>query len=56
VTSIQRLNTRGGVAPAAPCVAGAEANVPYETDYVFDETEDDADPSEAQRNLCRSAP
>lgn len=56
VTSIQRLSTRGGVAPAAPCVAGTEANVPYETDYFFYETDADADPAEAERKQCRSAP
>lgn len=38
VTSIQRVNTTGGVAPSAPC--GAETNgsvlrVPYTADYIF---------------------
>jgi hypothetical protein len=36
VTSIQRVNTVGGVAPAAPCTAanaGASARVPYTADY-----------------------
>ena len=38
VTSIQRLNTRGGVAPGTACNsgnAGAEARVEYEADYAF---------------------
>lgn len=38
VTFIQRLNTVGGVAPAAPCDAsraGARQTVPYRADYVF---------------------
>ncbi len=38
VTYIQRLNTRGGVAPAAACDAstrGARQQVAYEADYVF---------------------
>jgi hypothetical protein len=35
-TYIQRVNTSGGVAPAAPCsVVGSTALVPYTTDYVF---------------------
>ena len=35
-TYIQRVNTVGGVAPAASCAsAGARAFVAYETDYVF---------------------
>jgi hypothetical protein len=36
VTSIQRLNTEGGVAPADGCAAGtlgAQARVPYRADY-----------------------
>ena len=36
VTSIQRVNTVGGVAPAAPCtaqLAGTPARVPYTADY-----------------------
>jgi hypothetical protein len=36
VTSIQRVNTVGGVAPATPCTAqfaGAPARVPYTADY-----------------------
>src|SRR5262245_1746979 len=32
---VQRLNTVGGVAPAAPCTPGATAAVPYTADYVF---------------------
>lgn len=39
VTSVQRINTVGGVAPkdgcAAPADAGKQARVPYTTDYVF---------------------
>ncbi len=38
VTYIQRLNTRGGVAPATPCGAGnvgAKQQVAYSADYVF---------------------
>ena len=38
VTYIQRVNTRGGVAPMAPCDAatkGAKTTVPYSADYVF---------------------
>jgi Protein of unknown function (DUF3455) len=38
VTYIQRVNTKGGVAPADPCSAatiGAKKTVPYQADYVF---------------------
>jgi hypothetical protein len=39
VTSVQRVRTAGGVAPASGCAAaadaGKEARVPYVTDYVF---------------------
>ena len=38
VTSIQRLSTTGGLAPATGCDAdhvGAEARVPYTADYFF---------------------
>jgi hypothetical protein len=38
VTSIQRVNTVGGVAPASGCAqatAGASVRVPYTADYVF---------------------
>jgi hypothetical protein len=36
VTYIQRLNTKGGVAPTTPGeVVGQEAKVPYTADYVF---------------------
>jgi hypothetical protein len=38
VSYIQRLNTKGGVAPAAACDAGAKGQrktVAYEADYVF---------------------
>lgn len=37
-TSIQRVNTRGGKAPAAGCGAsqvGKEVRVPYSADYLF---------------------
>lgn len=36
VTTIQRVNTVGGVAPAAPCAqgnAGSQARIPYTADY-----------------------
>ena len=38
ITSIQRLNTRGGKAPASGCdaaQAGQELRVPYSADYLF---------------------
>lgn len=39
VTSVQRLRTAGGIAPATGCTAaadaGKEARVPYAADYVF---------------------
>ena len=38
VSHVQRVNTRGGVAPAATCAAsnmGAQQVVPYTADYVF---------------------
>ncbi|TDV42221.1 DUF3455 domain-containing protein [Actinophytocola oryzae] len=35
VTFIQRLDTRGGVAPTGTCVEGATASVPYMADYAF---------------------
>jgi hypothetical protein len=35
VTSIQRVHTKGGVAPAGACAAGAEAKSGYEADYYF---------------------
>lgn len=35
VTSIQRINTVGGVAPTTPCQAGGLARVPYTADYVL---------------------
>jgi hypothetical protein len=38
VDSIQRLNTKGGVAPSAGCDASSENHetcVPYEADYYF---------------------
>ena len=37
-TSIQRINTAGGVAPSEPCtdaLKGTTARVPYTADYVF---------------------
>ena len=35
VTYVQRLNTRGGVAPAGACTAGAQTAVRYSADYAF---------------------
>lgn len=38
ITYIQRMNTKGGVAPAMPCGAsslGAKTTVKYEADYLF---------------------
>jgi hypothetical protein len=35
VTYVQRLNTRGGVAPAGTCAAGAQTAVRYSADYAF---------------------
>jgi hypothetical protein len=38
VTSIQRINTKGGKAPASGCdagTAGQEVRVPYSADYLF---------------------
>ena len=38
VTYIQRVNTRGGVAPSEPCngsMKGTRKTVPYSADYVF---------------------
>jgi len=38
ITYIQRVNTKGGVAPADPCAAasaGAKKQVTYQADYVF---------------------
>lgn len=38
VTYIQRVDTRGGVAPATPCAAGnlgAKQTVNYQADYIF---------------------
>ncbi|RJL29974.1 CHRD domain-containing protein [Bailinhaonella thermotolerans] len=34
-TTILRLNTAGGVAPAGPCRSGDLAQVPYQADYLF---------------------
>lgn len=33
VTSIQRVNTVGGIAPSAPCAPGTQARVEYLADY-----------------------
>ena len=38
VTYIQRVNTKGGVAPTDACtaaMAGMKTTVPYQADYVF---------------------
>ena len=35
VTYVQRLNTRGGLAPAGACAAGAQVGVHYTADYAF---------------------
>ncbi|UOZ10916.1 DUF3455 domain-containing protein [Amycolatopsis sp. WQ 127309] len=35
VTYVQRLNTRGGVAPAGACAEGAQTAVHYTADYAF---------------------
>ncbi|MGW5746415.1 DUF3455 domain-containing protein [Amycolatopsis sp. NPDC003861] len=35
VTYVQRLNTRGGVAPAGTCTAGTQTAVRYSADYAF---------------------
>ena len=38
VTYIQRVNTKGGVAPADPCMAssaGMKKQVAYQADYIF---------------------
>jgi len=38
ITYIQRVNTKGGVAPSDPCAAasaGIKKQVPYQADYVF---------------------
>jgi len=35
VTFVQRLNTRGGLAPAGACTAGAQVGVHYTADYAF---------------------
>jgi hypothetical protein len=35
VDFIQRLNTKGGVAPAGSCAVGAQTAVPYSADYRF---------------------
>ena len=38
ISYIQRVNTKGGVAPADPCAqasAGTRKTVPYQADYVF---------------------
>ncbi|EMD27947.1 DUF3455 domain-containing protein [Amycolatopsis azurea] len=35
VTYVQRLDTRGGLAPAGTCAAGAQTAVRYSADYAF---------------------
>ena len=35
ISHIQRLNTRGGLAPAGACVNQQSARVPYTADYLF---------------------
>jgi hypothetical protein len=35
VTYVQRLATKGGLAPAGACAAGAQASSPYEAVYAF---------------------
>jgi hypothetical protein len=35
VTYVQRLHTRGGVAPAGPCTPGSRVSVPYSALYAF---------------------
>ncbi|QUQ70781.1 DUF3455 domain-containing protein [Kutzneria sp. CA-103260] len=35
VTYVQRLATRGGLAPAGPCTDGAQVSTPYSATYVF---------------------
>ncbi|MFI9385079.1 DUF3455 domain-containing protein [Kutzneria sp. NPDC052558] len=35
VTYVQRLATRGGLAPAGPCADGSQTSVPYSATYVF---------------------
>ncbi|WP_181775352.1 DUF3455 domain-containing protein [Amycolatopsis pittospori] len=35
ITYVQRLKTRGGVAPAGTCAAGAQTAVQYSADYAF---------------------
>lgn len=57
VTQIQRLATRGGLAPTAGCDAGhagQEVDVPYGATYVFYVPAPDLDP--AQRVRCGAQP
>ena len=35
VSSIQRLNTKGGVSPTSQCKSGTQRQVPYTADYYF---------------------
>jgi hypothetical protein len=35
VSFLQRLATRGGVAPAGPCAENQTVGVPYQADYRF---------------------
>ena len=41
ITSIQRVNTTGGLAPAGACTPGATVNVPYTAVYLFYRTKTD---------------
>lgn len=42
ITSIQRLETTGGLAPAGPCPVGGTLEVPYTATYFFYRTKADA--------------
>jgi hypothetical protein len=35
VTYVQRRPTKGGLAPAGPCTAGAQVSSPYAATYTF---------------------
>jgi hypothetical protein len=35
VTYVQRLATRGGLAPAGPCTDGSQVSIPYSATYAF---------------------
>ncbi len=43
ITTIQRLETNGGLAPAGACTPGATASVPYTATYFFYRTQIDDD-------------